>query len=105
MWAIFAVIAATLVLYAAECAALELTSLDVICALLLLFYWNPVIDDDGKNLLGPDTLLAGFANSALLVMGASLARTGVLEAGAGQLSIRRLCVHRHAVTNNRLADF
>ncbi len=81
MWAIFAVIAATLVLYAAECAALELTSLDVICALLLLFYWNPVIDDDGKNLLGPDTLLAG------------------------QLSIRRLCVHRHAVTNNRLADF
>ena len=50
-----------------------------------------ILDADGKNLLAPSTLLAGFANPALLtvvallVMGAGLARTGVLEAGAGLL--------------------
>jgi di/tricarboxylate transporter len=91
MWATFAVILAALVLYAAERVALELTSLGVICALLLLFHFDPILDADGKNLLGPATLLAGFANPALLtvvallVMGAGLARTGVLEAGAGLL--------------------
>ncbi len=91
MWATFAVILAALVLYAAERVALELTSLGILCALLLLFHFNPVIDDGGENLLGPEALLAGFANPALLtvvallVMGAGLARTGVLEAGAGLL--------------------
>ena len=90
MWATFAVILAALVLYAAERVALELTSLGVLCALLLLFHFNPIVVD-GKNLLEPETLLAGFANPALLtvvallVMGAGLARTGVLEAGAGLL--------------------
>ncbi len=91
MWATFAVILAALVLYAVERVALELTSLGVICVLLLLFHFNPILDDDGKNLLAPEILLAGFANPALLtvvallVMGAGLARTGVLEAGAGLL--------------------
>lgn len=90
MWATFAVILAALVLYAAERVALELTSLGILCALLVLFHFNPV-EVDGKNLLGPESLLAGFANPALLtvvallVMGAGLARTGVLEAGAGLL--------------------
>lgn len=91
MWATFAVILAALVLYAAERVAMELTSLGVICALLLVFHFNPIVGEDGKNLLGADTLLAGFANPALLsviallVMGAGLARTGILEAGAGLL--------------------
>ncbi|NKB48917.1 MAG: TRAP transporter large permease subunit [Alphaproteobacteria bacterium] len=91
MWATFAVILVALVLYAAERVALELTSLGILCGLLLLFHFNPVLDTDGKNLLGPASLLAGFANPALLtvvallVMGAGLARTGVLEAGAGLL--------------------
>ncbi len=91
MWATFAVIVVALVLYAVERVALEVTSLGVICALLLLFHFNPIVGDDGQNLLGPDALLAGFANPALLtvvallVMGAGLARTGVLEAGAGLL--------------------
>ncbi len=91
MWATFAVILAALILYAVERVALELTSLGVICVLLLLFHFNPILDDDGKNLLAPEILLAGFANPALLtvvallVMGAGLARTGVLEAGAGLL--------------------
>ena len=91
MWATFAVILAALVLYAAERLALEVTSLGIICALLLLFHFNPIVGADGQNLLGAETLLAGFANPALLtvvallVMGAGLARTGVLEAGAGLL--------------------
>ncbi|MFT5182770.1 MAG: di/tricarboxylate transporter [Alphaproteobacteria bacterium] len=91
MWATFAVILAALVLYAAERVALELTSLGILCALLLLFHFNPIVDAGGQNLLGPASLLAGFANPALLtvvallVMGAGLARTGVLEVGAGLL--------------------
>lgn len=91
MWATFAVILAALVLYAAERLALEVTSLGIICALLLLFHFNPIVGADGQNLLGAETLLAGFANPALLtvvallVMGAGLARTGALEAGAGLL--------------------
>ena len=91
MWATFAVILAALVLYTAERLALEVTSLGIICALLLLFHFNPIVGADGQNLLGAETLLAGFANPALLtvvallVMGAGLARTGVLEAGAGLL--------------------
>lgn len=91
MWATFVVILAALILYAVERVDLELTSLAVICVLLVIFHFNPVIGADGQNALGPEVLLAGFANPALLtvvallIMGAGLARTGVLEAGAGLL--------------------
>ena len=56
---------------------------------MLLFHANPVPGTDGRNLLDAGTLLAGFANPALLavvgllVMGEGLARTGILERGAG----------------------
>lgn len=91
MWATFAVIAAALVLYATERLPLTVTSLGVICLLLLVFHIAPVFDDGGGNRLGPERLLAGFANPALLalvgllVMGQGLAQTGVLERGAGIL--------------------
>ncbi len=88
MWATFAVIVVALALYTLERVSLELTSLGVICVLLVFFHFNPVRDAAGANILDPTTLLAGFANPALLtviallVMGEGLARTGVLEAGA-----------------------
>ena len=88
MWVTFAVVTVALVLYTAERVSLELTSLGVICVLLVFFHFNPVPDASGENLLTPTRLLAGFANPALLtviallVMGEGLARTGILEAGA-----------------------
>jgi len=88
MWLTFAVIVVALVMYTLERLTFELTSLGVICVLLVFFHFVPVIDADGNNLLTPTRLLAGFANPALLtviallVMGEGLARTGVLEAGA-----------------------
>jgi len=88
MWVTFAVILAALVLYTTERVSLELTSLGVICALLVFFHFAPVRDAGGANILDPTKLLAGFANPALLtvvallVMGEGLARTGILEAGA-----------------------
>jgi di/tricarboxylate transporter len=84
----FAVVLVALVLYMLERVSLELTSLGVICVLLLFFHFNPILDSTGDNILDPTRLLAGFANPALLtviallVMGEGLARTGVLEAGA-----------------------
>jgi di/tricarboxylate transporter len=88
MWLTFAVILVALVMYTLERLTFELTSLGVICVLLVFFHFVPVVDADGHNILNPTRLLAGFANPALLtvvallVMGQGLARTGVLEAGA-----------------------
>ncbi len=88
MWLTFAVIIVALVMYTLERLTFELTSLGVICVLLVFFHFVPVVDADGDNILNPTRLLAGFANPALLtvvallVMGEGLARTGVLEAGA-----------------------
>ncbi len=91
MWATFATIAATLALYAWERVPLAVTSLGVVCVLLLLFQLHPISDADGQNRLSPETLLAGFANPALLavvalmVMGQGLVQTGVMERAAGFL--------------------
>ena len=88
MWLTFAVILVALVMYTLERLTFELTSLGVICVLLVFFHFVPVVDAGGNNILTPTRLLAGFANPALLtviallVMGEGLARTGVLVAGA-----------------------
>lgn len=88
MWATFALIAVALVSYAREQWPIELTSLAVIVALLVLFHLFPVAGADGRNILGPTRLLAGFASPALvtvvalLVIGEGLKQTGVLDQAA-----------------------
>ena len=88
MWAIFALIAAALALYASERLPMEVTSFAVICVLLVFFQVFPVAGADGENRLGPVRILQGFANPALvtvvalLVMGEGMARTGILDRGA-----------------------
>ncbi len=88
MAAVFALIAAALFLYATEKLSYELTSLFVLCALMLLFHLMPVRGPDGGNVMGPERILAGFANPALitvlalLVIGDGLSRTGALGQGA-----------------------
>ncbi|MFQ5984336.1 MAG: SLC13 family permease [Alphaproteobacteria bacterium] len=85
MWAIFALIAAMTVLYVLEMVALELTSLGILLALLVLFHALPVPGPDGANLLDAERLLQGFADPALitvlalLVIGQGMARTGALD--------------------------
>lgn len=88
MMAVFALIVASLVLYASEKVALEVTSLGVLCALMVLFQVVPVADAQGANRLDAVRLLSGFANPALiavlglLVIGDALERTGALDKGA-----------------------
>ncbi|MBT5108331.1 MAG: SLC13 family permease, partial [Rhodospirillaceae bacterium] len=91
MIAVFALIVISLVLYASDAAPLEVTSLGVLCALLILFQLAPVAGTDGDNRLGAARLLSGFANPALiavlalLVIGDALERTGALDRGAALL--------------------
>ena len=88
MWATFAIIIGALVMYAMERVPLEITSLGVICALLIFFHFFPVIDEGGVSLLNPVRILHGFANPALitvlalLVMGQGMVRTGILDLAA-----------------------
>ena len=85
MWATFAVVGAAIVLFALESAAVEVIALGVIVALLLLFYFFPVIGPSGLPAITPEDILAGFANPALitilglLVIGQALHQTGALE--------------------------
>jgi di/tricarboxylate transporter len=85
MWATFAVIGAAIVLFALEWVAVEIIALGVIIALLLLFYFFPVIGPAGLPAITPEDILAGFANPALitilalLVIGQALHQTGALE--------------------------
>jgi len=85
MWAAFAIILGALVLFATERLPMEVTSIGVVCALLLAFELIPIPDGEGGNRLGPMRLLAGFANPALitvlalLVMGQGIVRTGLVD--------------------------
>ena len=91
MWAVFALIVVALVFYVFERAAMEVTSIGIICVLLIFFHFSPVIGSGGVNTLTPGRILQGFANPALiavlalLVLGQGMVRTGVLDRGASLL--------------------
>lgn len=88
MWLTYIIILAALIAYAIEDIPVELTSLVTLGFILVIFHIFPVPDADGNNLLSPNALLLGFANTglitvlALLVVGQGMVRTGVLERGA-----------------------
>ncbi len=85
MWATYGLIAGALLLYVWERFSIEVTSIGVICILMVFFHLFPVPGPDGINMLGPEQLLLGFANPALLtvlallVVGQGMVRTGVLD--------------------------
>lgn len=87
MWVTFLFIFGALALYTVEQISVEVTSVGVICGLMLFFHLFPVAGDQGFNVLDPEAFLAGFANPALvtvlalLVVGQAMVRAGVLERG------------------------
>ncbi|MBO0334394.1 SLC13 family permease [Sneathiella sp. CAU 1612] len=97
IWAVFALIAVAIFAFANEQIELEMSSIGVIAALLLLFHFYPLLDQAGNDLLTPTQILAGIADPALitvlslLVVGQGIVRTGALEQ-----PIRRLvALRRH----------
>ena len=95
MWMTFAIIAMAIILFASDWIELEVVSLGTIAALLFYFQFAPLEDATGNNLLGPDILLSGFANTALitilalLVIGQGLHQSGALDGVTQILSTTR----------------
>jgi di/tricarboxylate transporter len=91
MWGTLLLTAAAIVAYASERIPVEVTSLGVLGALLLLFHVGAMVG--GEPTLEPADLLGGFASpaliavSALLVVGQAMVSTGALE-GLARLLIR-----------------
>lgn len=94
MWASFLVIFFAMAAYATERISIEITSLLVLVALLLLFSLIPYLDAEGTRLLDSGDILAGFGNPALitimalLVMAQGLFQSGALERIIEQASRR-----------------
>lgn len=88
MWATFGLIVGALTLYVSEKLSIEVTSIGVICILIVFFQIFPVPMADGRNVLSAERLLQGFANPALitvlalLVVGQGMVRTGALDRAA-----------------------
>lgn len=85
MWAVLGLAVTLLILYVTQWLSLEISSLLILTALLVLFQLFPLAGTFDVNLLNAETLLAGFANPALiavmalLVVGEGMVRTGALE--------------------------
>ncbi len=88
MWVVFAVIVGGLAFYVRERGSMELTSIGIVCFLLVFFHFYPVVDASGAYRITPTRILDGFANPALiavlalLVVGHGMVRTGALDRGA-----------------------
>mgnify|MGYP000896871378 CR=1 FL=1 len=96
MWITLALLAVALVLYMSERLPVEVVSVGLLAVMLVTFHLLPVAGIDGRNLLSPNVLLAGFGNPALitvmalLVVGEGLARTGALDGIASAIGRLRM---------------
>lgn len=85
IWTIYVLVLAAIFGFASERIQVEITSLVVLVALLLLYGFFPVTGTTGENLLDAHRLLVGFANPALiavmalLILGNGLWRSGALD--------------------------
>ncbi len=92
MWLTFGVIFVAIVCYSMDKWAMELVSVGILSALLVLFYVFPVYDvATGEEQLDPTALLSGFSNPALiaimalLMIGQGMYQAGALEGPTNQL--------------------
>jgi len=96
MWVTLGLLVLTLALYMSERVSVEVASIGILVAMMVVFHFLPVLGGDGKNLLSPDILLAGFGNPALLtvmallVVAEGLNRTGALDRLADSVGNLRL---------------
>lgn len=85
MWFMLCLTVAAIYLFVREKLPLEVTSIAIMTVLLLYGQVFAIMDDTGKSLLDPQTLLSGFANPsliavlALLVMGQAMIHTDSLR--------------------------
>ena len=85
MWASLGAVIVTIIVYTLDRWSMELVSISVIAALLLVFSLPSATALDGTH-ISPSDLLAGFSNPALitimalLIVGQGLFQTGALEA-------------------------
>ena len=85
MWLTFLVILGAIISYAWDKVSLEVTSIVTILLLLLLFEMAPLAHEGGRQMIGMRSLLAGFADPALiaiialLIVGQALVQTGALD--------------------------
>ncbi len=85
MWLTFTVIAIGIFFYIIDKFPMEIVSLGIISALLVLFHFIPVVGTNGDLILTARSLLAGFADPALitilalLVVGHGMVETGALD--------------------------
>ncbi len=92
MWVTFAVILGAIFLFANDQIPIELSSMCIVALLLVFFYFFPMNDPAGQNLLDASALLMGFANPvlfaimALLIIGQGLYNTGALEGPANLIA-------------------
>ena len=85
MWITLALAGATIIAYAHPRLPLELTSIGLVAALLVLFHIAPLPSTEGREGLDAVALLKGFGNPAiitvvaLLIVGQGMVRAGALE--------------------------
>ena len=85
MWVSLALAGLTIIAYAHPRLPLELTSVGLVAALLILFHVAPLQDAMGRTELDAVGLLKGFGNPAiitvvaLLIVGQGMVRAGALE--------------------------
>lgn len=104
MWASFLVIFLAMIAYASEKLPMDVTSVLVLVALLLLFTAMPMRDADGQLMLESADLLAGFGNPALMTIMALLVMAqGLFQSGALEKLIEQ--ASRRATRNPAMAVF
>ncbi|MGH6913883.1 MAG: SLC13 family permease, partial [Geminicoccales bacterium] len=85
MWLTLLLTGVAVVAYAVERLPIELSSIAILGALLLIFQLMPLAGADGAPVLQPEQLLTGFGNpalvavAALLVVGEAMVNTRALE--------------------------
>jgi di/tricarboxylate transporter len=91
MWATIAVIGWALFAYANERLPLEIVSISIVAALLLMFEIAPLRGADGGRLITTQELLQGFADPALVaVMSLLVLSQGIFQAGTMELPTKYL---------------
>jgi di/tricarboxylate transporter len=91
MWPVFAAAAVIVILYCSGRYQVAQIGFGIIVSFLVFFLIFPVKGPDGTNLLGPDQLLQGFANPALVtIMALLILGQGLFQSGALDIVVDKL---------------